>query len=232
MNYKMVKKKNPMNESILVCVNYGPNGERLIKRGCKIAEAFNCPLYILTVDSKPFDELDAEKSSHINKWHKLAQEGSADEFIMRDNEERRVCKVIAEVAREKGTTQIIIGQAVHSAWEQLAKESIINSLIKEIPFVDIHIVSVDRNLKDPYCNYHKGVRAYLVEESKGEYRLVFKYTDYVEYEGIFFKEVGTDFNNGIFRFINENQTIQVEVIEDFVRDFTNVDLETNEDIDE
>ncbi|MDD4565814.1 MAG: histidine kinase [Eubacteriales bacterium] len=222
----MFKKKNPMNEGILVCVYFGPNGERLIKRGCKIAEAFDCPLYILTIDSKPFDELDAEKSNYINKWKRLAQECSAEEFIIKDNEERRAYKVIAEVAREKGITQIIIGQAVHSAWEQFAKESSINSLILEIPFVDIHIVSVARHLKDPYCNYHKGVRAYLVKEGKKEYRLVFKYINDAEYEGIFFKEVGTDFNNGIFRFIKGNQTIQVEVIEDFVRDFTNVELET------
>ncbi|HHU16925.1 MAG: universal stress protein [Anaerovoracaceae bacterium] len=225
----MAKKKNPMNERILVCVHYGPNGEKLIKRGSRIAQAFDCPLYILTVDPKPFDELDAEKSSYIAKWQKLAKEYGAEEFIIKDNEERRVYKVIAEVAREKGITQIIIGQAVHSTWEQITKESIINSLIREIPFVDIHIISVARHLKDPYCNYQKGVRAYLVKEGES-HRLVFRYTEDAEYEGIFFKEVGTDFNNGIFRFFKDNQTIQVEVIEDTVKDFTNVDLETNDDL--
>lgn len=216
-----------MNEKILVCVNFGPNGERLIKRGGKIAEAFNCPLYVLTVDSKPFDELDAERSNYIAKWQKLAKELGVEGFIIKANEERRAYKVIAEVAREKGITQIIIGQTVHSTWEQITKESIINSLLKEIPFVDIHIISVARHLKDPYCNYQKGVRAYLVKEGE-EHRLVFKYTKDAEYEGIFFKEVGTDFNNGIFRLIKGNQTIQVEVIEDIVKDFTNVDLETIE----
>ena len=59
---RMLKKKKRTDESILVCVYYGPNGEKLIQRGCKIAHVFNCPLYILTVDRKPFEELDAEKS--------------------------------------------------------------------------------------------------------------------------------------------------------------------------
>lgn len=155
-----------MDEGILVCVYYGPNGERLIQRGCKIAQTFGCPLYILTVDRKPFAELDAEKSHYITKWKQLAIKNEADAFILRDNEERPVYKVIAEVAREKGITQIIMGQTPHSRWEQITRESIVNSLIREIPFVDLHIISVARYLKDPDSNYDKGVRAYLAKEAR------------------------------------------------------------------
>ncbi len=61
----MKKCKSRMDESILVCVYYGPNGDRLIQRGSKIANMLDCPLYILTVDPSPFDELDAEKSESI-----------------------------------------------------------------------------------------------------------------------------------------------------------------------
>jgi two-component system sensor histidine kinase KdpD len=210
-------------ERILVCVYYGPNGQRLIQRGCMIAKTFNCPLYILTVDSKPFDELDAEKSNYIAKWKRMAEENNADAFILKDNECRPVYKVIAEVAREKGITQIIIGQTAQSRWEQITKESIINSLLREIPFVDLHIISIARSIKDPDSNYHKGVRAYLIKEGD-DYRLVFRHTKDKIYEGIFFKEIGTDFNNGIFRFIKENETLQVQVVEDFVKDFTNVEI--------
>ncbi len=46
----MGKAKGRMDESILVCVYYGPNGERLIRRGHKMASIMNCPIYILTVD--------------------------------------------------------------------------------------------------------------------------------------------------------------------------------------
>ena len=69
----MKKVKGRMDESILVCVYYGPNGKRLIERGCKIAGMLDCPLYILTIDPKPFDELDAEKSFYINTWQELAE---------------------------------------------------------------------------------------------------------------------------------------------------------------
>lgn len=223
---RMLKKKKRTDESILVCVYYGPNGEKLIQRGCKIAHVFNCPLYILTVDRKPFEELDAEKSYYINKWKRLAEDNNAEAFILKDNEERPTYKVIAEVAREKGITQIIMGQSPQTRWEQIAKESIVNSLIREIPFVDLHIISVARYLKDPDRNYEKGVRAYLVKDDE-HYRLCFKCTKDAVYEGIFFKEVCTDFNNGLFRFMKNNEILQVEVVEDIVKDFTNVELQTN-----
>jgi K+-sensing histidine kinase KdpD len=222
----MKKIKGRMDESILVCVYYGPNGERLIQRGCKIANMLDCPLYILTVDPKPFDELDAEKTSYITRWKQLAEQHSADAFIIKDNEHRPITKVIAEVAREKSITQIILGQTAQSRWEQIAKGSIINSLLREIPFVDLHIISVSRYLKNPDRHFEKGVRAYLIKEHD-HYRLIFKHTKNIEFEGIFFKEYGTDFNNGIFKFMKDKETLQVQVNEDIVKDLTNVEMNSN-----
>ncbi|RID85393.1 histidine kinase [Peribacillus asahii] len=219
----MKKIKGRMDESILVCVYYGPNGERLIQRGCKIASMLDCPLYILTIDPKPFDELDAEKSFYITRWQQLAEQHNAEEFIIKDNEKRSVTKVIAEVAREKHITQIVLGQTAQSRWEQITKESVINSLLREIPFIDLHIISVSRSLKDQEGHFEKGVRAYLIKEND-QYRLTFNHTKNVEFEGIFFKELGTDFNNGIFKFMKNKETLQVHVIEDYVKDLTNVNV--------
>lgn len=210
-----------MDESILVCVYYGPNGERLIRRGCKIASMLNCPLYILTVDSRPFDEMDAEQTYYIEKWKLLAAEHPGAEFILKDNEPRPVAKVIAEVAREKHITQIILGQTAQSRWEQITKGSLINVLLKEIPFVDLHIISVSRYIKDEEGLYQKGIRAYLIKEGD-HYRLTFNHTKDTVYEGIFFKEQGTDFDNGIFKFMKDKETLQVYVNDGIVKDLKNV----------
>ncbi len=214
----MKKCKSRMDESILVCVYYGPNGDRLIQRGSKIANMLDCPLYILTVDPSPFDELDAEKSASIERWRQLAEELEAEEFILKDNEKRPFAKVIADVAREKQISQIILGQTAQSRLEQIAKGSIINTLLRDIPFVDLHIVSVARALKDdPDGLYEKGVRAYLVKEDN-RFRLSFEHTKESVFEGIFFKEIGTDFNTGIFKFMKNNQTLQVTVTDDYVKE--------------
>ena len=207
--------KSRMDESILVCVYYGPNGERLIRRGHKMATIMDCPLYILTVDALPIDEFDAEKSAYIERWQQLADELEVDEFIIQDNEHRPSAKVIKEVAHKHNITQIIIGQTAQSRWEEITKGSFMNVLLREISFVDFHVVSVDRSVKDEDDMYEKGVRAYLVKEND-DYRVKFTLTKDVEYEGIFFKEIGTDFNNGIFKFFNGNKMCQIHIADDLV----------------
>jgi len=220
----MVKFKGRMDESILVCVHYAPNGERLILRGCKIASMLQCPLYILTIDPKPFDELDAEKSDYISKWQKLAKKHNVDEFIIKTDERRPIVKIIGEVAREKHVTQIILGQTAKSRLQHITKGSIIDDLLRELQFIDLHIVSVARFLKtDSEGSFEKGVRAYLVKQGEN-YELSFNHTPEVKYEGIFFKELGTDFNNGFFKFMKNGETIQVHVIENMVNDLKNVNI--------
>ena len=206
-----------MNESILVCVYYGPNGERLINRGGTIANMVNCPLYILTVDPKPEDEMDIEKSHYLTRWKELAKEYGAKEFIIKYNERRPVAKVIGEVAKQKNITQVIIGQTAQSRWEEITKGSFINVLLNEIPFVDLHVVSISRELKNQEGFFEPGIRAYCRKDEQGRYRLCFDHTSREHvYEGIFYKEVGTDFNNGIFKFIKGNQVIEAHVVDDIV----------------
>lgn len=212
----MAKGKGRMDESILVCVYYGPNGERLIKRGHKMASMLDCPLYILTVDPLPYDDFDAEKSGYVDRWKELAEELEVDAFIIRDNEKLPISKAIAQVAQQHNITQIIIGQTAQSRWEEITKGSFLNVLLRDIPFVDFHVVSIDRSLKGELENeFEKGIRAYLIKED-GEYRLSFTSSKKVYVEGIFYKEIGTDFNNGVFKFIKDNKTCQVHISDDVV----------------
>jgi two-component system sensor histidine kinase KdpD len=180
---------------------------------------FDCPLYILTIDSKPLDELDAEKSDYISRWKELAEKHDQATFIYKGQQDLPVSKVIASVAREKSVTQIILGQTAQSRWEQITKGSIINDLLREIPFVDLHIISVPRYLKNEKGQYNKGVRAYLVKEGE-YYRVIFKHTRDVKFEGIFFKEIGTDFNNGVFTFMKDKQTLRVRVANNMIKDLS------------
>ncbi len=213
----MKKERGRMDESILVCVYYGPNGERLIKRGQKMASMLDCPLYILTVDPLPYDEFDAERSGYIERWQELGeQHDNIDEFLLYDNEKRPIEKVIADVAHKYNITQIIIGQTAQSRWEEITKGSFINVLLREMTFVDLHVVSIDRSINGKEdVHFERGVRAYLVKD-QDSYRLSFTLSKDACYKGIFYKEIGTDFNNGVFKFINNNKTCQVQITEDLV----------------
>lgn len=205
-----------MDERILVCVYYGPNGERLIKRGYKIAQMLDCPLYILTVDSLPYDQLDAEKLAYMEHWKALCEKYKIEEFIIRDNEKKPIQSVIAEVANQLNITQVIIGQTAQSRWEEITKGSFMNLLLKELPFVDMHVVSVERFIHhEEDTIYEKGVRAYLIQENE-HYKVSFTCPKETSHAGIFFKEIGTDFDNGIFKFMHEGKMHEVQIIESFV----------------
>lgn len=221
-----------MDEKILVCVYYGPNGDRLIKRGHKLSQIMDCPLYVLTVDPLPYDDLDAERSNYIDQWKELCDDLGVEEFILKDNEKRPVSKAIAEAAHTRNITQIIIGQTPQSRWEEITRGSIVNSLLKEISFVDIHIVSVDRTLKtmeDTEMDFEKGVRAFLLKDGE-KYRISFTRSKDNLFQGIFYKEIGTDFNNGIFKFVTKHgKTRQLHITDDLVvgkvKEEPNVEME-------
>lgn len=207
-----------MDESILVCVYYGPNGERLIKRGHKMASIMDCPVYILTVDPLPYDEFDAERSGYIERWKELSEELGVEEFILLDNEKRPPAKAIASIAHKYNITQIVIGQTPQNRWEEITKGSFANVLMRAMSFVDIHIVSMDRSLNtEEEDTYEKGVRSYVLKDDEG-YRLSFTCQKNNHLEGIFYKEIGTDFNNGIFKFVLDGKPVQVHVTEDRIKE--------------
>ena len=171
---------------------------------------------MLTVDSQPVDAFDAEKSGYIEQWKQLTDELEVEQFIVKDNEKRPIHKVITEVAMNFNITQIIVGQSAQSRWEEITKGSFLNVLLKEVPFVDFHIVSVKRPSEDEIIDiFEKGVRAYLVED-KEQYKVVFTCPKIVSIEGIFFKEIGTDFDNGIFKFSYNNKMHEVNITEAIV----------------
>ena len=215
----MKRLKSRMDESILVCVYYGVNGERLIRRGHKMATMLNCPLYILSVDPKPLDAFDAEKSRYIEKWKSLCEELDVEKFILLDNEKRPIQKVISDVAKNNNITQIIVGQSAQSRWEEITKGSFLNVLLKEVPFVDFHIVAVKPPTdQGQYNMYEKGVRAYLIMDDDERFKVAFTCPKFVSLEGIFFKEIGTDFDNGIFKFTFADKMHEIHIIEGVVKD--------------
>lgn len=208
--------KSHMDERILVCVYYGPNGERLIRRGHGLSKLINCPFYVLSVDRLSSEEFDAEKSSYMTQWQELSEELGAEKFILKDNETRPIAKVIKEVAYKNNITQVIVGETPQNRWEEITKGSFINILLKELVFVDIHIVSVDRALKvSDQAIYEKGIRGYLRKEEDG-FVLTFAKSKANLFEGVFYKEIGTDFNNGIFKYVCRGESHQVRVMEDVV----------------
>ncbi|MGG4146744.1 universal stress protein [Paenibacillus algorifonticola] len=184
-------------ERILVCLYYGPNSELLIRRGWKLATALRAPLTLLTVDPIDDNRYNEAREKNMAFWNSMAETLQAD-LIVAKSDSRNVAEVIAEHAKERRITQIIIGQSARTKWEEITKGSIINQLLHLIKEVDIHIVSVQREMQKQNEDYEMGVKAYLVREGN---RFVLRLDSLVpdSIEGVFYRSVHTDFNNGVFK---------------------------------
>lgn len=128
------------NEKILVCVNYRPNAERLIRRGWRIASRLKCQLYILNIPLYSVQEMDDATRKQMRLLEKLVKDLNA-EFHIRASAGRKPEQVIIDFVNEKGITQIVLGQSARSRWEEIAKGSIVNRIMKGTKYVDILIVA-------------------------------------------------------------------------------------------
>lgn len=129
------------NEKIMVCVSYGPSGERLIRRGIRLAEMLQSPLYVLYVNTRNHhEEINQEHKNYISHWKKLTTDAGG-EFIIEVQPGRKAAKVIAEQAEAYCITQVVIGQSAQSRWEEMTRGSFANELMSHMLGVDLHIVA-------------------------------------------------------------------------------------------
>ncbi|SDJ23047.1 universal stress protein UspA [Natribacillus halophilus] len=211
-------------ERILVCVNYGLHGERLINRGASIANQLNGPLFILVFDSLPEEDYKEDKSVDMSIFRELAEDNGA-ELIIEKSHPHNITKVITKVANDVDATQIIIGQTTESLWTTLIGGSIIDVLLADVPDADLHVVPKPRADETEDWDFERGVPAYLQKQSDGTYKLSFDNKKNADYEGIFFKHLNTDFNNGIFALSIDNRIYEVRVKDDIVYKIVDVDEE-------
>lgn len=198
-------------EKIMVCVYYGPHGERLIKRGIQLAQMLDCPLIVLTVDPSEGSEVHLGRERYRTAWLALAKEAGA-EFRVERCGGRKTAETIADVAREQEVTQIIIGQSGQTRWEEITKGSFVNDLMNEVGAVDLHIVAVSR-IPDGHEETHEsGVPAFLVP-AEGGYELREEAEGSDVLPGIFFRELHTEFNNGLFKLEKDGAIRYLEVEE-------------------
>ncbi|TCP70721.1 KdpD-like non-kinase potassium sensor [Baia soyae] len=129
-----IEEPSGIHEKILVCIQYGPNAEKLIRRGARIANRLNAELYILHIRSHK------SNPKTIQEWKQLAEQFGAS-FIVQKAKSRKVAQQMVEVCRQHKITQIIMGMSARTRWEEIWKGSIINVIMQQLQYVDVLIVS-------------------------------------------------------------------------------------------
>lgn len=130
-------------EKILVCVQYSSTAEKLIRRGWRMANRLNAELYVLNVERESIEFLSAMKKQTIEEWKALTNQFDAT-FILEEAKGRKPADVIIQVAKQQQVTQILLGQSARTRWEEIRKGSIVNEIMRQTKYIDIHIVAEQR----------------------------------------------------------------------------------------
>ncbi|MCQ4088580.1 universal stress protein [Saccharibacillus sp. JS10] len=204
------------NESILVCVHYGPHGQRLIQRGTRLAQLLKAPLRVLTVAPSRKEEYNLEKERYVSGWQKQTEEAGGEFMVRKCSSGHKPADVIAEAALELGVTQIIIGRSSQSIWHELTHGDFVDDLLERIGAIDLHIVAVQRYPELLEETHEKGMPARLIR-TKSHYVLETGVGDSPVgediIEGTFFRELDTDFDSGLFKVVKNGQAEYLKIIQ-------------------
>jgi two-component system, OmpR family, sensor histidine kinase KdpD len=131
-----------IHERVLVCISTYPNSVQLLRRGARLANYMNAPLYSLFV-ADPERFLTKEESLHIHTCEKLCKEFEGT-FLRVTN--TNVVNAIAETAEKYRITQIVIGESQRSRWQMLLKGSLTQKLVRLLKNIDLHIIASEKML--------------------------------------------------------------------------------------
>lgn len=133
------------NDRILVCVNYRPHSEKLIRRGWRIADRHKAKLYVLVVLSD--DNMTEDEQKDLERIQQLSEQFDAT-FLTQKANERGIGETIVEVARELSVSQLVIGQPLPArGWMGKLKGNPVDYVLENAEFVDLYVVSNSRDLR-------------------------------------------------------------------------------------
>lgn len=133
-------------EMIFVCVNVGPNAERLIRRGFRIAYRLKSPWVVTYVHSRGQPGRDEEESKRIGVLETLTRRFGGEFEIVPGKKPREVAEALRSKAKEYRASQLIIGQSKRSWWDRFTQGSVVSKLLRSARDTDVLVVA----RYDPY----------------------------------------------------------------------------------
>jgi two-component system, OmpR family, sensor histidine kinase KdpD len=133
----------PIGERVMVCVSTYPNSIQLLRRGARLANFMNAPLYALYV-ANPNRFLTKNESLHIETCERLCHEFGGKFIRMISSQ---IPQSIAEIAEREHITQILIGESQKSWWKTLIVGSFTEQVLRLVRAkeIDLHIIATNRH---------------------------------------------------------------------------------------
>jgi two-component system sensor histidine kinase KdpD len=125
-------------ERVVVALTGAPGGDRLIRRGARLAARGHAELVGVHVRSA--DGL-ATPSQELLERHRELLEHLGGRYAEVTGTE--VADALIEFARGENATQIVLGESHRSRWAELTRGSVINRVIAKSDSIDVHVISTE-----------------------------------------------------------------------------------------
>lgn len=129
-------------DKLLVCVNYRPHSEQLIRRGWRIADRLSAQLVVLIVMGvAPGRSLSVREEQNLASIQALCQQFNAA-VITELAPPAQVGQTIVDVSNRLGVSQIVMGQPVQKkGWQSWWADNPVNYVLEHAEFVDLLVAS-------------------------------------------------------------------------------------------
>ncbi|MGH2852213.1 MAG: histidine kinase [Solirubrobacteraceae bacterium] len=125
-------------ERLLALTTLSPQSQRVVRRAWRSAQRLGAELDLLWI-VKPGQRTREESNPELAAVRRLASVLGAHVLV---EEGDSMIEVVTRVARERGTTYILMGTPpARTAWQRLTKQALVFQILRELPGVDLRIVA-------------------------------------------------------------------------------------------
>ncbi len=128
---------------IMICLSSrGPNVERLLRKGARVADRLNAPWYAVYIQT-PQEDLTRIKASvqrQISNTLELVQQLGGIPMTFKGND---VVATIVAFAQEYGITHIVLGRTRQPWYRRWIARSVLDRLLQELPGIDVLVAGIE-----------------------------------------------------------------------------------------
>jgi two-component system sensor histidine kinase KdpD len=126
-----------VSERVMVVIDESPASRRALRRGAFLASALHSPLLAIAVET-PGIELSRDRRQDLQANVDYAVDLGAEVI---HGEARDLAKGVAEVARERRVTHLVLVQHARHGVDRLMRPSVASRILEAMPSLEVHLVS-------------------------------------------------------------------------------------------
>ncbi|MHB2018024.1 MAG: universal stress protein, partial [Candidatus Xenobia bacterium] len=126
-------------ETLLVCLDRRPGGASIVRRASRAAERLQARCFVVFVaPDEDWTGVSPEDRKRIEEHLALAQRLHLEPRVLYG---AQVARTLVDFAIRHKITQVFLGRSRKSGWREFFQRSVIEQLIRMIPWTDVHVVA-------------------------------------------------------------------------------------------